>query len=277
MMPHSTLSRAVWAVALVGGATALIWLVDQSAMTAVRRPAVVDGWALFIAVVLAVALRLRKAIPVLPILDAVVWARVHVVTGLVTVSVFFLHTVGRLPTSLFDTLLWTLFVVVAASGVGGWILSRLLPPRLRSQQGGPEILQRIPARRAALAAEAATVVNEALRATRSQTLRDLYVDTLEPFLRCPADLGAHLLESRRPVQRLRRLVEQNAHYLDARGREALDALARIAEAKIDLDHQTALLRALRLWTLVHVPLTYGLLVLVGVHLVAVYAFSMGGL
>lgn len=245
-------------------------------MASVRRPEVVNGWALAGLMVLALALHVRKALPVLPLLNAVVWARVHVLVGLCVAAVFVLHTGARWPTGTFDSVLWLLFVTVTISGLAGWALQRILPPRLR-ERGDVMIAERIPAARAALAREAAEVIERAVPETGSRTLLGLYTDIVEPFLRSPSNQLAHLLGSRDPTRRLRHRMASEARYLDEDGRRYLEILTDIVERKAALDHQAALLGALKLWTLVHVPLTYALLLAAAVHLVAVHAFSAGGL
>lgn len=269
-------ARLLWALALTAAVSAAVWGLDRAAMAAIRRPELVNGWVLAGLVAALLLLHLRKAVPVLPLVDASVWARVHVALGVMAGAVFVLHTGPRWPSGPFDIVLWLLFVVVALSGLVGWLLQRILPPRLRGR-GGVMIAERIPARRAELAREAAAVVDAALRETGSRTLPDLYLRDLEPFLRGPRDRLAHLRESHGPAQRLDRLLDQNARFLDARGRAALERLRALVAEKIVLDHQAALLSALKLWTLVHVPLTYVLLIAIVVHIVAVHAFSAGGL
>ena len=47
------------------------------------------------------------------------------------------------------------------------------------------------------------------------------------------------------------------------------------EKKDELDFHYSLNLALKAWLLVHVPLTYGLLILAVLHMVTAYAFSGG--
>lgn len=276
MNTASAWSRFAWAVTLAAVVAAVVWGLDRAAMASVRRPELVDGWVLAGLLVLALGLHARKLLPVLPLLDVVAWARVHVLVGLCAGTVFVLHTGGRWPTGAFDTVLWLLFVAVSVSGLAGWGLQRILPARLRGR-GGAMVAEHVPALRAALAREAADLVERAVRETGSRTLLMLYTTDVEPFLRSPSDRLAHLLESRRPARRLRHRLDGEARYLDEHGRRYLDELTAVVDRKVALDHQAALLGALKLWTLVHVPLTYALLLAAAVHLVVVHAFSAGGL
>ena len=53
----------------------------------------------------------------------------------------------------------------------------------------------------------------------------------------------------------------------------VDQLGELLEAKRNLDFQLAGQRLLKLWLFVHIPLTYGLLVLVGAHVWLVLHYS----
>ena len=88
---------------------------------------------------------------------------------------------------------------------------------------------------------------------------------------------AHLLELNWPLRRLQTDIRHLERYLDANGRKILEDIRIRLVAKYNLDHQYALQLMLKAWLFVHVPLTYGLLPLVAVHIVLVYAYSAGGL
>ena len=53
----------------------------------------------------------------------------------------------------------------------------------------------------------------------------------------------------------------------------MDAIIRQVQRKDDLDYQYALQGALKLWLFVHIPLTYGLLVLAIFHGLAACAYG----
>ncbi len=53
----------------------------------------------------------------------------------------------------------------------------------------------------------------------------------------------------------------------------MGAVTALAQAKDDLDYQSALQGALKFWLFVHVPLTYGLLIFAVFHILVVYTFS----
>ena len=70
-------------------------------------------------------------------------------------------------------------------------------------------------------------------------------------------------------------IDNLQRYLNSRENEYADRLRHLVNKKDDLDFYYALSLALKAWLLVHVPLTYSLLILVVLHLVVVYAFGGG--
>jgi hypothetical protein len=83
----------------------------------------------------------------------------------------------------------------------------------------------------------------------------------------------HLVGSGKPLERLVRELHAIERYLNREGRETLGALTERVVAKDNLDHQQALLSVIRGWLILHVPLAYGLLLLITIHVVLVYAFA----
>ena len=62
-------------------------------------------------------------------------------------------------------------------------------------------------------------------------------------------------------------------YLDPVERRARDELVELVGLKDDLDYHYALQAVLKRWLFVHIPLTYAMLVLAGVHGFLAVAFS----
>jgi hypothetical protein len=68
-------------------------------------------------------------------------------------------------------------------------------------------------------------------------------------------------------------LESTRRYLNEAEEGLARTLADLIEAKRNLDAQLAGQRLLKLWLFVHVPLTYGLLVLIAAHVWLVLHFS----
>jgi len=64
-------------------------------------------------------------------------------------------------------------------------------------------------------------------------------------------------------------------YLDDAGKKRLAEIKDLVQAKDNLDYQYAHQGVLKAWLFVHIPATYGLIVLIIAHVAIVYAFSSG--
>lgn len=241
-----------------------------------RDTSFLTGWLLVAGVALLTLYNVRKKLPMLPLLDAASWMQVHAYAGVLTLVVFFMHTGLRLPSGALESLLWLLFVVVAASGLLGVALTRLVPAHL-TRHGERVIFERIPMLRANLAREVGELAEDSIERLASATIADYYRRELQPFFARPRNLVAHLLGSRRPLQRLCGGVRSLRRYLGDDGREILARIEDAVVAKDNLDYQHAWQLALKGWLFVHIPATYALILVAAVHVVLAYAFEGGGL
>lgn len=266
--------RRVRGLAIAGVAVAALLALARLAELSLYDTHFAVGWLLLCLIVGLAAFDLRKRIPVLPLGTASAWQQVHIYAGWFTVATFLLHTGVGLPDGPFEAALWVAFVAVAGSGTVGIWLSRVLPGRITGH-GDRELFDRIPVRRAAIAHEVQALAIESAHDTGSVTIADYYHRELQPFFQRPRNLMALLTGYHGHVRRRQQQIEALSRYLDDPGRAILVRIAELAAAKDDLDHQLAVLSALRLWLFVHVPLAYSLLMLSAVHAVLAYAFVLG--
>lgn len=244
----------------------------QLGTSALRPVGLYTGWLLLGLVLLLVFFNARKKLPFLPLLTASTWLQIHVYAGWLTCFVFALHTGARLPGGRLEFLLWLCFLVVAVSGVFGLWLSRWLPPRL-ARSGESLIYERIPALRHRLETEARALVHQAEAEAKSTTLADFYLRVLGGyFARRPA-LLAPLAGDDPEFHRVKLELAALRRFLNEREIALADQLGELLEAKRNLDSQLAGQRLLKLWLFVHIPLTYGLLVLTGAHVWLVLHYS----
>ena len=232
-------------------------------------------------------LSLRKRFPVWRIGKSQTWMRAHLWLGILTLPVVIFHTGFMLGGRLSAVTFW-LCMIVIASGFIGAILQHFLP-RLMTQRVPMEtIYDQIDRVQGQLLAEADALV-EGVEATAAKSgvvlfkseetgaatatatilepfaeLRSVYQQRLRPFLAKRGDYRNPLYQrsnAKGVFFRLRKLVPKEVHIV-------LDDLENICEEKRDLDRQSRMHRALHGWLLVHVPLAYGLLVLVIIHAVS---------
>jgi hypothetical protein len=252
---------------------ALVWMQSLYAQ-GLRRPEFFDGWLLLGGVLFLTVFNIRKKLPMLPLGPARVWLRIHIYVGYVTCGLFALHAGISLPMGKLDSGLWTVFLFTAVSGVLGAYLSKAIPLRLR-EANEPVLLERIGQFRRQLAVETAEIAAQSIEERGSLTISAFYGDTLHDFMQRPRNLLAHLHGSNRALNSILAGLDALDRYVDDKGRELLAEIRSRVVAKNDLDFQYANLMLLRLWLFVHVPATYGLLVLAFVHVTVVYAFSSG--
>lgn len=233
-----------------------------------------SGWLLLGAVVLLALYRARKKLPVLPVGSSAAWLQVHIYLGWLSVVLFLMHVRWGLPTGWLEGFLAAVFTLVAASGVLGAFLSRALAKRL-TRRGEEVILERIPFFIAELRAEVEETALRAAQETESSSISDFYDNSLRQFFRGPRNMGQHLIASNRASFVIYRELDDIGRYLDPREQEYAEHLRDLIRRKDDLDFSHALQTALKAWLFVHVPLTYGLLILALLHLVLVHAFGGG--
>ncbi|GBF26703.1 hypothetical protein MnTg02_01744 [bacterium MnTg02] len=248
----------------------LIWLYDAG----LRDPRFFDGWILFCGMGAQLLFTLRKKLPHLPLGRATAWMQTHIYIGYAVIVVFGFHTGISLPDGLLEWVLWLLFVIVVLSGVIGAYLSWSIPPKLK-QNSERIIFEGIPALRSELAREVDNLATHAADRAGSPTISDLYVNVLHGFFKRPRNLFAHLRGSGRPLDRISGEIGNLERYLDKPGKETLDAIKDLVVAKDNLDFEYAHQGVLKTWLFVHIPATYGLIVLTVLHVAIVYAFSSG--
>ncbi len=239
----------------------------------------------------------RKKVPIWRIGRAQAWMRGHLWLGFISYPLIFLHSGFRFGVGLTRGLMW-LFTVVFVSGVVGAILQHFMP-RLTTQRIPLEtIYEQIGRVRVQLVDEATALVNEAAAALQgnvsqateqqlaaaasagtmggltvasgmqvdeeaSVELQNFFDREMQPYLsqggsrtRTLGDRG----RAQAMFQQLRVLLPANLH-------STVDDLENICEEKRELDQQARYHRILHGWLLVHIPLSYAVLLLGTFHAV----------
>lgn len=257
------------AVLIIGG---MLFLIYHFFGFRFPRLVFVSGWTLLGLMLFLTAYNGRKKLPFLPALSSETWLQIHIYMGLLATLIFGMHLSFRLPTGNFESILALLFVLVTLSGMVGLWITRVFPKRLTSR-GGEVIFERIPFERRALHLKARALAISAVDKTRSTTVADFFVASLEQFFEKPKNIGSHLLDSKIRPNRLLSRVNEMKRYLNEEERNIMTEIGQLIEAKNTLDYHYSLQMTLKLWLFTHIPLTYGLLVFSAVHVALVYAFS----
>jgi hypothetical protein len=259
----------------------LVWLI-QIYSHALRDPRYLDGWLLGAGMLaqlgLHVAIKTRWCSP--KALQR--WRRVHIGLGVVLMTVFALHTDFSLPDTVLEWALWTCFVVVVVSGLFGTYLARSQSAR-QGFEALPSV-ERLSQRRAELAREVLAIVNRQDQSAAKRALpappqeawiADLYHHHLEDFFASFRNAASYSFNAQRRLKRLTDEIDTLTRYADNHGQAQLADIRRFVIEKDRLDFAHLQLKLARGWLLLHVPVTYALLVLGVLHVVAAYAFSSG--
>jgi len=251
----------------------LYWMVGLYD-TALRDARFFDGWILIAGLGAQLALHVRKRFQAFPVGYASGWMTVHIYCGYFVVAAFILHTGFSLPDSQLEWALWVAFVVVAVTGVLGSYLTRTIPGKL-DQDTAHMTFERIPALRYQLAGQVDALALDSVEKVGSLAISEFYVDQLRGFFHKPRNLFAHLRGSRQPLNRICSELDNLERYVDEPGKQTLNSIKDLVIAKDKLDFQYAHQGLLQTWLFLHVPATYGLIVLAVLHVAVVYAYSSG--
>ena len=230
------------------------------------------GWVLFAAMLVLALYNVRKKLPFLPLGNSETWLQIHIYLGFVTVLLFLIHVNWRNPRGPFEILLALLFALVSGSGIVGLFLSRALATRLATR-GGEVLFEKIPGLRHALKTEAEQLSVGA--SAKSPIIAEFYATQLASFFAGPRNFWLHLAESRRPAGALLMELQDLLRFATEADSKTIEKLATLVRQKNGLDYHRSLQLALRLWLFVHIPLTYGLMIFIALHIVLVFGFSGG--
>jgi len=267
--------------AISGGLLWLVWIYGHG----LRDPRYLDGWVLAGGMALQLCFHIAIKTANLSPRSAMRWRRTHIFVGYLLIAAFVSHSDFSLPDTGFEWALWTGFVLVTVSGIFGTYLTWSLKAKRRIDDGVS--YDRIPALRADLARDVHAAVTETDPAAAQIALpglpglphdawiMDLYANHLRDFFHGQRNFTAHLIGSQRPLKRLTDEIDNLSRYVDHQSRERLATIKALVVEKDRLDFARVYLGLTKIWLFVHVPVTYGLIVLSLLHILVVYAFSSG--
>lgn len=195
------------------------------------------------------------------------WVQFHVYAGTLSLLLVLMHSGFRLPTG---TLTWWLFILsiwVAVSGLFGVFLQKWIPRLLTSGLSIEVIYERIP--------ELIQEIRE-----RSEELLKLCTDPVKEFYR--KNIAASLtgpqlklvyyFDITGGVQSQIKQFDYLSKVLSADEKSRLEQLESYYKTKLELDAHYTLQKALRWWLYLHVPASLALLLLIGLHIYAVWYY-----
>jgi hypothetical protein len=195
------------------------------------------------------------------------WVQFHVYGGTLFMLLVFMHSGFRLPTGALNWWLWTLSVWVTVSGIVGVALQRWIPRILTSGLSVEAMYERIPEVVGQLRARAEKVVE-----TCSDPVQDFYRRNVSAALAMPQPKLIYYFDITGGIQSRMKQFDYLRKVLSAEEKEKLDDLKSVYRTKLELDAHYTLQKALRWWLYTHVPVSLVLLVLVALHLYAVWYY-----
>ena len=256
------------ALTVVAFGTIVIW------RDSLRDPRFLDGWLLVLLIVIQFSYHLRRNSVARTLSTASSWYRLHIYAGYATAMIFLSHTSFSLPSGFVDWMLWIFFVVVTITGLIGLLFAAEIPGKLDLRERGLDYAE-VPRAREDLAKQAVHLAEQALANPKAQVLSEYYASDLIRYFSGARDQIQHVRHSNWPLRRRMRQLSSLEKYLDQRGLETLNAFRQLVLTKNELDYQQAQFAMLQAWLFIHVPATYGLVVISLVHIAQVYAFSSG--
>ncbi len=206
----------------------------------------------------------RKKVPVWRLGRAQTWMRGHLWLGLLSLPIIFFHAGFRFGGPL-TSVLMVLVIIVVASGIFGAILQHYVPNIMTAQVPSETIFEQIDHVRAQFVSDADELIAATEAAATGEEgvapLSSFYQREMRPFLQSRG--ARHQLLSNR--DRAHSTFEGLRMLLPAEAQEATKKLEQICEEERQLRRQSLLHHWLHGWLMLHIPLSFALLLLGVVH------------
>lgn len=199
--------------------------------------------------------------------DSKVWVKFHVYGGVLAGLLVLMHTGFRLPHGLFNWLLWLLSVWVTVSGLLGVALQRWIPTILSSGLSIEAMYERIPELVAQLRERSEKIVGSC-----TDPVKDFYRTNVAAALVAPQPRLIYYIDVTGGIQSRIKQFEFLRRVLSAGEKETLDKIQDMYKTKLELDAHYSLQRSLRWWLYTHVPLSLVLLLMIALHVWAVWYY-----
>ena len=259
-------------IAITAAAVAALYWLIAIYEASLRDARFLDGWILAIGIAGQLLFHIRKKAAVMPLGKAASWLKAHIYLGYLAIAIFLSHTQFSLPDELLEWILWSVFVLIAVSGIVGAYLSWAIPTKL-DRRDQPIAFERIPAFQSMLAKQAGALAIDSVNHAGSLAVSELYSNRLHTYFHSPQNLFSHLRGSKRPLKQICEEIDAVERYVDEAGKKLLRRIREFVVEKDALDSHYAHQGALQIWLFIHIPATYCLVILTVLHVATVYAFS----
>ena len=195
------------------------------------------------------------------------WVQYHVYGGSLFLLWVFMHSAFTLPSGPLNWWMWILSVWVTISGIFGVFLQKWIPRILASGLSVEVVYERIPE----LVREIRERSEELIK-TCAEPVRDLYMNNLYSALLAPKTRWIYYIDITGGIKSTEKQFEYIRNILTGEEAQKLVRLESMYKTKLELDAHYTLQKLLRWWLYSHVPLSIVLLILVAIHLFAVFYY-----
>ncbi len=195
------------------------------------------------------------------------WVQFHVYGGTLALLLVLMHSGFRIPTGTLTYWLFILSIWVVVSGVFGVFLQKWIPRLLTSGLTIEVIYERIPE-----LIEEIRGRSEDLLKLCTDPVKDFYRKNIAAALTGPQLKLSYYFDITGGVQSQIKQFDYLSKVLSADEKTRLDQLESYYKTKLELDAHYTLQKALRWWLYLHVPASLVLILLIGLHVYAVWYY-----
>jgi hypothetical protein len=260
-----------WLLAL--GGFALVTMQYVRIDNALGDTSLLTGYVLYAVLLFLALFNVRKKLSMFDAGPAAVWFAYHVAFGLTAIALFWLHTGSFWSIGLYEQVLMVLFYGTCLTGIAGYVLQKIIPPRL-IQTEYEVLFERIPAEVADIRAEVDSLILRCTDVSGADTLARHYVETVEWFFRRPRFLVSHVFGTQTGEHWLHQNIGIVRRYLSDAELPFLDRLYELGQRKNRIDEHYALQGLMKIWLLFHLPFSTALIALATWHLIIVHVYAL---
>lgn len=236
-------------------------------------PSLITGYSLFACIVFLSLFKVRKHLSMLPLIPAKFWFSMHSMIGVLALCLYLLHVDHWWPNSGYVQFLAALMLAVTFTGFIGYALEKTFPARL-TQKGSEVIFENIPDACYQIRTEAKSVLFSGIKDTGSDSLSRYYMEAMDWYFQRPRFLWSHLSGGRKGDYWIKQqFLIINRHLSDSE-KIYSQQLEKLAYKKHDIDFQYSVQGLLKLWLLLHVPLSVMLILMSLWHLLLVNIYAV---
>ncbi len=195
------------------------------------------------------------------------WVQFHVYGGFLFMLFIFMHSGFSVPDGVLHLWLWCLSIWVTVSGLFGVVIQKWVPAMLSSALSVEVAYERIPELIRHIKKDADKLVSGC-----SEPVRDFYRKNVVRSLKAPRPKPIYYLDITGGIQRRLKQFEFLERVLSSEEQKKLSQLKLLYKSKLEMDAHCSLQKLLRGWLFVHLPPSILLLVLVLIHLYAVFYY-----